>query len=218
MIRVVSCLVILGRNHFFVPLLPELRLCHFLTFHSTNLLFWTLTGCCSWYKFFPLSSGITLSYFHHRFQHRNHCQKVWFLFCTETKYQSELLVKLWTLYCLISFIQLTFLKVIFTSTARRQRKLFNRQHSPKPNYKGFADRCHLDKLNLYESQLFHSFMFLVNLHKLDLWMMCGELTFIDLGKIVSGNSYVFKSEIKKLHVMKSNSHDQFISLLTHLTI
>ena len=39
-------------------------------------------------------------------------------------------------------------------------------------------------------------------------MMCGELTFIDLGKIVSGNSYVFKSEIKKLHVMKSNSHDQ----------
>lgn len=75
-----------------------------------------------------------------------------------------------------------------------------------------------DKLNLNESQLFHSFMFLVNLHKLDLWMMCGELTFIDLGKIVSGNSYVFKSEIKKLHVMKSNSHDQFISLLTHLTI
>ena len=26
--------------------------------------------------------------------------------------------------------------------------------------------------------------------------MCGELTFIDLGKIVSGNSYVFKSEVK----------------------
>lgn len=143
MIRVVSCLVILGRNHFFVPLLPELRLCHFLTFHSTNLLFWTLTGCCSWYKFFPLSSGITLSYFHHRFQHRNHCQKVWFLSCTETKYQSELLVKLWTLCCLISFIQLTFLKVIFTSTTRRQRKLSNRQHSPKLNYKGFADRCHM---------------------------------------------------------------------------